>query len=381
MTVTQRAEVRVFVGSAELGGVLDGLGSGTTVCVSDARLPVPDRVARRADETITVDVQHGAHDVASAARLAQRLRECGARHVIGYGGGSTLDIVKLAVAELRCAGILAFVQARSARAGLVALPHIAHTDISLTLVPTTLGTSSESSAVALIRTASGPQLVMGNVLVASAAVIGTDALERLSVRAVAEATLEVFFRLCGAVCDRQSSLASRRDRVELMSQLLSIEPDSVPQFEVRRELAMLSSRTQTSDALRTSDRFVARHWYIATELAHVTCSSKVVSTIPVLPSVWMTVLSGAQWAGDGQRLRQLWSELRPDHTWLSPDPVEGIHLLAERWAVTGIADPGPALRSVTAERILTRWGGPLPMLGGAETHDIARVLSAGFWDR
>lgn len=92
----------------------------------------------------------GEPSAATVAQAAQRLRESGAGCVVGIGGGSALDVAKLAA-------VLSTAPAPAARYALARRPLPARS-VPVVLVPTTAGTGSEATTTAIFSIPDGRKL-------------------------------------------------------------------------------------------------------------------------------------------------------------------------------------------------------------------------------
>lgn len=86
-----------------------------------------------------IDREPGADDVAAALRAAA---DAGARLVVGLGGGSALDVAKL---------VALLADGRQSLGDLFGIDKVTHRALPLVCLPTTAGTGSEVSPIAIVR--------------------------------------------------------------------------------------------------------------------------------------------------------------------------------------------------------------------------------------
>lgn len=339
------------------------------VVVADARLGY---VSSSAD-VIPVDADDITFDTVTLLR--KRLAAARPRTVIGLGGGSVLDAVKLATTcyvEPRTPMVVA---GRGARAGLVVLPQPPRTRPSaaprLILAPTTVGTGSEVSRVACAVLPAGRRLVLGEQLCADVAVLDPDLTGTLPCPLLAEGVLEALLRVLGPVVG-SSPVGGLPDReaASLVGRLREIGDDLAcgrDNADVRLEAAVLSAATHTGWALVGRGAYSAKHWYLANELSTALGVRKMTATACLLPAMWGRIKAGDHRFGGDAQLTRAWS-------WVAGgDPVDGIGALLDRWGIGRALTATAEVLGDVANRAVASWGGALPMLGGLDVADVRKL--------
>ncbi|OAN36609.1 daptide-type RiPP biosynthesis dehydogenase [Microbacterium sp. H83] len=342
--------------------------------IADPALVVPVRVRRPAD-TIEIDARSVgvAHVVALARQIARRRPEV----IVAVGGGSILDASKLAALVLAPGRLFEFAVERASRAALTFLPD-ARPPVDLVAVPTTIGTSSETNSVAILRNGSGSRLVVGRSLRPRHAVIDGHNLLTLTPAAIREGALEAFLRLAGASTSARRSVRARRDAVALGQALLDTATRDGASTASRLRLARLSAATQRSGALRGQDPYSARHWYVANEVAVVLGVRKMVATAAVITAVWRRICAGdARW-GDRRSLEDFWTSV-VDGSGLPLHPPAGIDMLLDLGRIP--RPPRPTSDEMLRIGADTErwWGGRYPMLPGLLAADFVDLLRGSRW--
>ena len=136
------------------------------------------------------------------------IRENGLQTVAGLGGGSVLDAVKLAALFTADPGLTIFAERHAKRSGLLVLPPITNPkDRPKTiLMPSTVGTGAEVSAVACLDTAVGRRLIVSRHLAGDVAVLDAGHLATLPKHLVFEGLLEALLRVAGTMIGSQDSI-------------------------------------------------------------------------------------------------------------------------------------------------------------------------------
>ena len=137
-------------GASRLGRLVDRLGGHRVMVVTDEgvrRLGLVEKVIdgldRGSSEVAAVfDAVPGEPGLSTVVECAAAARECGADMLISIGGGSPIDTAKAALILLREGGDLLDYEWNEYFASGALLPHIA--------IPTTAGTGSEATHVAMI---------------------------------------------------------------------------------------------------------------------------------------------------------------------------------------------------------------------------------------
>ncbi|GAA2250691.1 MULTISPECIES: daptide-type RiPP biosynthesis dehydogenase [Kitasatospora] len=354
-------------------------GTATTLLV-DARLTdsaITSLVARAlgVHEVIPLD---GPGEVDTVVDLADRLRHGPGRLVAAVGGGSLLDQAKLATALAGDRGVLSRLTAPQ-RSGLILLPRHTSRPLSLLAVPTTLGTGSEVSQVACLRTPQGKRLVAGRSLLPELAVLDPLATSTLPAELVVEGVLEALFRVAGVYAgDLRDRPVEDALALTIAGQLLNLgyrAADDGGDDQVRGAIARLSALTQCDWLQLDREPFALRGWYIANELSTSLGVRKMTAVAALLPSLFRRIAAGDRRLGSAERLERLWRGLRPAAPRPLPaDPSAGIAALLEHWGVERRLTAHPADLGAIAQRTVRAWGAGLPALGELTLGDVRAVL-------
>jgi NADP-dependent alcohol dehydrogenase len=306
------------------------------------------------------------------------IRKHGLQSVVGLGGGSVMDAVKLAALFTADPSLTIFVERHAKRSGLIVLPPVAYPNERprTVLMPSTEGTGAEVSAVACLDTAVGRRLIASRHLSGDVAVLDADNLATLPTRLLFEGLLEAFLRVAGTMVGSSSSMFDD-DGHSLLARIVRlgnrVTREDSP--ELRLTAAHLSMETHTGWALIGRDPYGAKHWYVANELAHVTGARKMTATASVIGPIWEEIANGIAAWGDRGRLLKLWSAVLGADPSLDPNPAKGINQLMWRWGIAGLEVIGEHALMKTSEAALQNWSGGLPMLRGLDAVQIQHVLS------
>nr|WP_194765256.1 daptide-type RiPP biosynthesis dehydogenase [Microbacterium sp. UFMG61] len=297
--------------------------------------------------------------------------------IVAVGGGTVLDASKLSALALARERVFDFAVERAARSALTFLPDVP-LPVELVAVPTTLGTSSETNSVGILKNETGFRLVVGRSLRPRHAIIDPCNLMTLSRSAVREGTMEAFLRLAGASTSSAQSDRSRNDAVALGRALLDAGTTDSRSASVRLRIARLSAATQRSGALRGNHPYSARHWYIANEVAFALGVRKMVATAAVIAAVWGRICSGDPRWGDRGNLERFWARIA-EGTGLPLDPSSGISAVVRRWGLALPPRPTGGEVGLIAVAIERCWGDRLPMLPGLGADDFSELLRDSLW--
>ena len=150
------SDLRVGAGAAQqLGSLCQQLGIAKPLIVTDAGLvqiglvdPVRDSVARGCDEvSVFSDVTADPSEAVVEAAL-HALMTASADGVIGLGGGSSMDVAKV---------IAVLATGQQSLPELYGVDQVTSERLPLVLIPTTAGTGSEATPVAVITTGCNDQ--------------------------------------------------------------------------------------------------------------------------------------------------------------------------------------------------------------------------------
>lgn len=345
-----------------------------TMVIADSAVRVPFLPTRPTD---VVELDATAVDAEAILGIAARIARQRPEVILAVGGGTILDAAKLAALALARDRSLQFALERAQREALTVLPD-APPPVDLVTVPTTLGTSSETNSVSILTNTHGHRLVIGRALRPRHALLDPENLVTLTATQVRDGALEAFLRLAGASTGPARSARAHADAVSLGRAILETAEGRVDSDDVRLRLARLSAATQRSAALRGSDPYASRHWYVANEVAFRLGMRKMSATAAIIAPVWRRICDGdARW-GDRASLEGFWACVSAPLR-LPLDPARGIAELVTRW---GIARP-PAPSSHDIDRIAAAienaWGARRPMLPGLVASDFRDVLRASAW--
>lgn len=302
---------------------------------------------------------------------------------VAVGGGSVLDLAKLtALVRSEPAARPAVVSA--ARAGLVAVGSTPGPRAEVVAVPTTVGTGSESSNVAVVETATARRLVTAPRLRPDVAVldpVATASLPRETFMAGAlEALLRIVELAAGSPAspleDALAETAATRLVAAAEAAASAFADGHHPTAATRREVARVSALSQSQWLLAGRAPHAFRSWYLANETAHAVGATKVASLARVVPAVWAATLRGDSRLGDADRLRRMWRAAAAGAGGGLPDdrPVVGILALCRRWGVVR-APLEHAFTGRIAQSITRAWGSGLPMLIGLRTEEVEQLLN------
>ncbi|WP_311213572.1 MULTISPECIES: daptide-type RiPP biosynthesis dehydogenase [unclassified Arthrobacter] len=307
------------------------------------------------------------------------IRENGLQTVAGLGGGSVLDAVKLAALFTADPSLAIFAERHAKRSGLLVLPPVTNPKErpKTILMPSTVGTGAEVSAVACLDTAVGRRLIVSRHLTGDAAMLDAGHLATLPKQLVYEGLLEAFLRVAGTMIGSHHSIFDDDghaliQRIVQLGQQLS--RNDAPQL--RLAAARLSMETHTGWALMGRNPYGAKHWYVANELAYVTGARKMTATASVIGPIWKEIGEGAAGWGDSTRLNHLWNTVTATEPSLDPDPGRGIGELMWQWGITGLPSITEEILVRTTDASIRNWGGGLPMLRGIDAAQIHHVLNA-----
>ncbi len=346
-----------------------------TLVIADAAVTVPfldDGNARM------IDIDALASDVTTVVAIAREIVRRPPRVIVAVGGGSVLDASKLAALALAQGRVFDYAVEHASRAPLTFLPD-APPPVDIVTMPTTLGTSSETNSVAILRNEHGNRLIVGRSLRPRHAIIDPCNSVTLRPTSVREGALEAFLRLAGASTSPGRSARANSDAVTLGRALLETAAGHSGSPMGRLRVARLSAATQRTAALRGPDPYSARHWYLANEVAFVLGVRKMVATAGIIAAVWRRICSGESRWGDRESLQDFWAGVTAG-TGLPLDPPAGAAALVDGWGI-----PCPAKPTVDEiGRISTAtekaWGHRQPMLRGLLAADFRDVLRDSCWN-
>lgn len=351
-------------------------GDGDALLIADESISGSALVGRMSR---AISVEARGLDVATVTSVAQEISRRPPKVIVALGGGSVLDAAKIASLVLAPGRSFDFILERAARSALTILPD-APPPVDIIAVPTTIGTSSETNSVGVLKNGAGYRLVIGRSLRPRHAVLDPCCLASLSSAAVREGALEAILRVAGASTSARRSSSARRDAVGLGVALLETASAEVNSPAARLRLARLSASTQRTAALRGHDPYSARHWYLANEAAFVLGVRKMVATAAVVAAVWRRICAGDPRWGDRLSLESFWSALA-GRAALPVDPPVGIAALIDRWRIPRPPRPPERVISRIASATETAWGNRYPMLAGLVAEDFCELLRDSYWSQ
>lgn len=359
--ITRRTTERMVAGRAALviadaavtSSILDGLGARTV------RVGLP-----------------GADD-ATVAAIAREIIRRPPDVIVAVGGGSVLDASKIAALALGRGRVYDYAVARASASALTILPD-APPPVDIVAVPTTLGTSSETNSVGVLKNAQGYRLIVGRPLRPRHAIIDPCNLVTLPLRAVREGAIEALLRLAGASTSPRRSARSNTVARALARAILEAADRDTESVGGRLRLARLSAATQRGPALRGPDPYSARHWYVANEVAFHLGVRKMAATAAVVAAVWRRICAGDSRWGDRQSLFEFWTAVAGAAA-LPTDPPAGIAELVDRWTIERPPQPTEGEIDRISGAIERSWGHRRPMLPGLTEKDFRDVLHGSSW--
>ncbi len=388
-------------------GALDGLGDAvrsrwprarTALVVADAGVATATPLVGRCRAALdgvgmsTEVVEHrGVPTLEQARGLLARAREAAPDLVVAVGGGSVLDLAKVAVAAWGDPAVVT--SAGRPRGGLVTPTTGADRGVAadptppLVAVPTTVGTGSEVSTVACLLAGERKKLWVHPSLRPAVAVVDPEATRHTPRPVVVEGALEVLLRLVGPLVGEAAArpvqdalaLAVARevvrdgDLVARSSSEGTRRPDD-EEVAARHRLALASVSTHATFSSAGRDPFAHRLWYLANEASTLLTTTKMAVTsallVPYVQAVEHGRLPGV---GHPRRVAAVAGELctGPLSRWLAD--------LRTRWGLPG------SLRELGADEahlaVLTdltwrSWGPPLPALGRMRRHHLTALYAA-----
>ena len=340
------------------------------------------RIADRADELAGIDavlpLSTDTVDAADISELSGRLRAHRAEVVVAIGGGGAIDAATVASLGVTAPRILEWALARAERSPVVTLPAGALPSVDIVAVPTTVGTSAESNAVAIVRTADGASLLRGEALRPRYAVLDDAQYRSLPDQDVRSGCLEALLRLAGVSTARPAHPRGLAHAVALARALLALGDESLTDA-TRLRIARCSAATQRTAALRGRAPFSPRHWYLAHEVSFVARATKMRATASVVGRVWHRIENGDTRWGSREPLETFWREVVRGMR-LPLAPAAGIEVLIARWALPLAPEPDTVALAAMASRVERRWGGRGPALPGLAAPDVCNVLEGARWD-
>jgi alcohol dehydrogenase class IV len=367
--------------------VVDIWSNPTTVCTGGLR-QLPGLLGGRAmllvaDERLATQID-AVHAVApsvevvrisvtgSAEPIADSMRRHPAAVPVALGGGSVLDVVRLAAlaaADPGANGLLAAADGPTFLPTRVANPTVC--------IPSTLGTGSEVSPVAVRQSPAGIAMIVSPGLRSAAAIIDPRMTASLTPAALAAGLVEPWARACvpaiaGERLRFQDGLASAlaATLLALGDELTGRDPD-----DGWRSAAALASM-QTHLGLLAVGRVPAGHvlWPLATEVTRVTALTKPAALAALVPAWLRCIAAGA--------VSRAWGAADRVDAILGLGPAQAAARL-ENWLQSlSLPTSLPAATDIDAvvARVVDPWQSSGVFLPGAPRAEIAAVVRAACAD-
>ena len=325
--------------------------------------------------TMTLDAP--ATDTEAVSAIARELAHRPPDVIVAVGGGSIIDACKVAALVLGREGLFDYAIGHASASALTLLPD-APPPVDLIAVPTTLGTSSETNSVAILRNSGGYRLIIGRALRPRHAIVDSGNLSTLRTAAVFEGALEAFLRLAGASTSARRSARARHDARRIARALIETATRDPASAAGRLRIARLSGATQRTAALRGLDPYSARHWYVANEVAFGLGVRKMIASAAVVAAIWRRICAADSRWGDRPSLEVFWAEAT-EGSGLPLDPPTGFTALVDRWGIPRPPQPQGEVLDRVAATIERAWGDRRPMLAGLRADDFRDVLRDAWW--
>ncbi len=312
----------------------------------------------------------------SAADVAAAVADAVTRHrgavPVALGGGSIMDAVRLAALAAADPAANGFSRATD---GVTFWP--TRTVNPTVCIPSTVGTASEVSPVAVRNTPDGTAMIVSPGLRASAAILDPRVTETLPRAALAAGLVEPWARTCvpavaGGPLRLQDGIARGLAATifGLGQELARTDSDDQPDETWRSAAALASAQTHLS--LLALGRAPAGHllWPLATEVTRATRLPKATALAALVPA-WLRCLAagvlGRAW-GSGDRVRGI----------LDLDPAEAAAHLESWLRMLSLPTLLPTSIDVGAivSRVVDPWQASGLFLPGVSRAEIAAVVGS-----
>lgn len=311
-----------------------------------------------------------------APSLLARLRPEAA--VVVIGGGAAIDRTKLAV---RLAAGDADRVTLPHRSAMVLLPPLARAHRPLAAVPTTLGTGSEVSKVAVHVGPGRRRLVVGDGMQPDIALHDPRLSAGLPDRLVTEGLVEILARLLGPY------IAGGRPQpvpdavvealLRLLAPLLLRAATHGLTAEDRALMLRVGALSHQDAVVGGRAPYGVKWWALVNEICTVGHARKVPVLAAVLPVVLGRILAGDRRWGNAERLRTVWALLAHETRGIVPtDPVTGFRVLLDHLEVQADAAVAQLPAGTVAHRVHRGWGAGLAMYAAFDEHDLREVVQA-----
>jgi len=348
------------------------LGGRPMLLVADERLAAQiDAVAAAgtAAAVIRLDLNLAVDDVAGV--VADALARHPMAVPVALGGGSVMDVVRLAALAAADPG------AGNRRCAADGPTFLTTRAVNPTVcIPSTIGTGSEVSPVAVLNTVAGTAMIVSPGLRSAAAVFDPRVTGTLPPAALAAGLVEPWARICvpAIAGDRlrfQDGLASGLAATILgLGDELAGNLTAVPDDDWRSAAALASAQTHLG--LFALGRAPAGHvlWPLATELIRSTALPKATVLAALVPAWLRCIAAGA--------VGRAWGSADRVRTILGVDPAEAATRLEAWMGVLSLPTVLPAVTDIEAvvARVVDPWQASGLFLSGASRPEIAAVVGA-----
>jgi NADP-dependent alcohol dehydrogenase len=379
--IAHRYPTEIRAGAGALASVIPDMSDGATCLLVDGAIghPLVDRLAdspqtwRRFTPPVPT--------LAAVREVGAWLAERAPRTVVAIGGGTTIDIAKLALLFADDAALASRIERLSPRLGAIALRSRRPRGCArLVAVPTTVGTGSEVSPSASVSLTlpSGPArtLISGPALIPDAAVLDSDLTATLPAPLQRFGLFEVFARVVGADIGSISAIPIAAAEAEFLACQVAkaldyADPEEGLPADLRLSASLLSAQSHMGWSLQGRPPTPSPLWVIADEVSSMLGLTKLEVTAALFPQWIHAVETFAMPWGDPARLAR--------HPALSPrraTTVPGAFALLREWSIPcrGL-DFHPFTPLEIAERLSTRWCGALPMMRAFTPTSLAGFLA------
>ncbi len=326
-----------------------------------------------------IEVNASSLDSNAVVNIAHAISHRRPHKVVAVGGGAVLDATKIAALAIDDGRMFDFAINHARRSALTLLPH-SQPPVDVIAIPTTLGTSSETNSVAILKCSRGFRLIVGRSLRPRHSILDSENLMSLSVESVLEGSFEAFLRVAGISTSPLRSPRAYQDAITIGGALIYAASMDASSRQGRLRIARLSAATQRTGALFSRDPYGARHWYLANEVSYHLGTRKMPASAAIISAVWKRILRGDLRWGDRESLQRFWSGASHGQE-LPHDPVAGIIALMDRWGVRRAAPPSFKVVDRIAAAVEQSWGNRHPMLRGIRVVDVLDILQDSCWDK
>lgn len=341
---------------------------------SDGYQALSDHLAGRGLKVRTM-TRSSWSDLQDAYEVSEQLTDC--EVVITYGGGAVMDAAKMALA-------LADPQTRRSiaaeqRCGWIMGPR-SPSRLRLVCVPTTLGTASEVSAIAVFTTRSGRRVLTSRAMAPDVAVHDPCSTASLGREQVVHSLLETLLRLVGPfAADPEARPAVDAEALSLIRRQAALlsELDRYAGLDDagRMSAADLAVRSCDASLLHGRPAFGNKAWFIGNNLAHAAGVSKMTALLTVMPAYW-TAFATEPGLGSDHRLRIAWQAVVSQLPFeVSEAPGPGLAEVLTRLGAAHRMKLDDEMCDHVADSCIRMWGAGLPMLSGTKRHTVRSVLA------